>query len=417
MPPTTHAIEFLTLGETQGGYSLVLSPLATLGFDPLGRPQGLYEGGLYTARGLDGRCLEKKWVWEGDSDARRHIRELTDPERSALRARFGTLLAQARLALPELAGRKALRRMDRGRELAPDIEAASRTLARLAEGLEKSWDQDPAHFARVWRPLGILPPDQYLALVIQVVEGCAWNQCAFCDFYAGRPFRVRSAEEILRHTDEAETFFGPALAGRCSIFLGDANAFQAPPDLLISTAEKLAARFPRLAAPQRDGIGGLYGFAEAARLAAWTPADLRALAKTGFRRAYLGVETGCDDLRRWLQKPGTSDTVIEAAAKLKGAGIDLGLIVLLGAGGVENARRHVEGTLSLLKRSPLGPGDLVYFSPLIVEEGSPYGRAAADRGWTPMGESALGAQRKEMEAALPPRGERRALYDIREFLY
>ena len=149
MPPTTHAIEFLTLGETQG----------------------VYEGGLYTARGLDGRCLEKKWVWEGDSDARRHIRELTDPERSALRARFGTLLAQARLALPELAGRKALRRMDRGRELAPDIEAASRTLARLAEGLEKSWDQDPAHFARVWRPLGILPPDQYLAAFPREISG------------------------------------------------------------------------------------------------------------------------------------------------------------------------------------------------------------------------------------------------------
>jgi radical SAM superfamily enzyme YgiQ (UPF0313 family) len=131
----------------------------------------------------------------------------------------------------------------------------------------------------------------------------------------------------------------------------------------------------------------------------------------------LGVETGSDDLRRWLNKPGTSDTVIEAASKLKEAGIDLGLIVLLGAGGVENARRHVEGTLSLLKRAPLGPGDLVYFSPLIVEEGSPYARAAAERGWTPMAEPDLREQRRQMESELPPRGERRALYDIREFLY
>jgi radical SAM superfamily enzyme YgiQ (UPF0313 family) len=411
------SINSITLGETDGSLSLVLSPLATLTFDRAGRPLGLYEKGFYVARGLDGRCLEKKWIWEGAPDARRHLRELSVPEREQLRRRISDLLTLARESLPALAKEGRLSRVDRGRPVEPSPAWIVEKTNRLSAFVTDQWDEDAHRFNRLWRPIGILPPDQYLSLVIQAVEGCAWNRCAFCDFYARRPFRVRSREEISRHTDEAAVFFGEALAGRCSIFIGDANAFQAPPDLLVPVAEELAARFPRLARPQADGVGGLYAFAEAARLAAWSPADLRALKDAGFHRAYLGVETGSDALRRELQKPGSADTVLSACEKLKEAGIRLGLIVLLGAGGRERAANHLEGTAALLQRAPLGPGDLLYFSPLIPEEGSAYAQEALRQGWTPLSEKDLAAQRRNLDARLPRRGERRALYDIREFLY
>jgi plasmid stability protein len=260
-------IESITWGETAGSESLILSPRATLGFDRTGRPTGLYENGLYTARGLDGRCLEKKWLWDpGRPDARRHIRALDDREREALRARLKTLLQSAQNAA--LAG-TPLRRYDRGREIPADPAQLTQKIEKLTAFLDREWEADPRRFAEVWNPIGILPPDQYLSLVIQVVEGCAWNQCTFCDFYAARPFRVRTREEIDRHTDAAVRYFGDGLEGRCAVFLGDANALQAPPALLIPLAESLAQRFPRLARPQADGVGGLYAFAETARTAAW----------------------------------------------------------------------------------------------------------------------------------------------------
>jgi hypothetical protein len=87
----------------------------------------------------------------------------------------------------------------------------------------RAWDcaerleADAARFARIYRPVSILPPDQYLALVIQATEGCSYNRCTFCDFYRDRPFRIKSAVE-LRHTlREVVDFFGEAmgLRGRC----------------------------------------------------------------------------------------------------------------------------------------------------------------------------------------------------------
>ena len=410
-------IDTLLVGETSGSYSLVISPRATLSFDRAGRPTGLYENGFYTARGLDGRCLEKKWVWGKTGEARRHIRELSEPERDSLKIRFLELIDCCQKNLGDLSQRNSLRSFVRGRETPVDKDATADFLEFLAHGVKKAWTTDPARFAAIWRPIGILPPDQYLALVLQVAEGCAWNHCSFCDFYSGRPSRVRSRVEVLAHADEAERFFGPALAGRCSLFLGDANAFQAPPDSLIPLAEELALRFPQLTTPQPDGVGGIYSFAEAARLSAWTVPDLQALARTGYRRAYIGVETGSDGLRRHLRKPGTADTVAENIVKLKTAGIAVGLIVLLGVGGQENASAHVKETAGLLRNALLGPGDLLYFSPLIAAPQSSYGRLAAAQGWTALSEPSMLAQRRAIEAHVTPRGERRALYDIREFIY
>ena len=408
-------IESLLVGETAGSYSLVVSPQATVTFDRSGRPTGYYENGMYIARGLDGQCVEKKWIWGESRDARRHIRVLSEPERATLKHRFADLISACRASLPDMMRWNALRSSVRGRETPVELPALEDFLDFLAAGVQKAWTTDPATFARIWQPIGILPPDQYLSLVIQVAEGCAWNQCVFCDFYRERPARVRSLDDIRRHADEAERFLGPALAGRCSIFLGDANAFQAPPDVLIPAAEELAVRFPHLAEPQSDGVGGLYSFAEAARLSAWSRSDLQSLARTGYRRAYLGVETGSNDLRRHLMKPGTADTVAESVLKLKSAGIAVGIIVLLGAGGKENAASHLRETIALLRESNLGPGDLLYFSPLVP--GPVYSQTSARWGWTPLGDSDMAAQRRDMESLLPPRGERRALYDIREFIY
>lgn len=417
MTALTDRIETLLIGETLGSYSLVLSPVATLSFDRSGRPTGFYENGMYTARGLNGQCLEKKWVWSESKEARRHIRELSETEREALKHRILSLISLCRTQLPDLARTGNLRSSVHGRETPVSLTAMGDFFDFLAQGVQKAWITDPAQFDRVWRPIGVLPPDQYLALVLQVSEGCAWNQCTFCDFYSGRPARVRTLAEFRRHTDEAERFFGPALAGRCSIFLGDANAFQAPPDVLIPAAEELSVRFPHLTEIQDDGIGGLYSFAEAARLTAWSQADLQSLARASYRRAYLGVETGANDLRRHLKKPGSAETVAQGVLKLKSAGIAVGLIVLLGAGGRENADAHVRETTDLLRHVNLGAGDILYFSPLFAGPETTYAKTAAQWRWTPLPDAELLAQRKEIELLLPPRGERRALYDIREFIY
>jgi radical SAM superfamily enzyme YgiQ (UPF0313 family) len=48
----------------------------------------------------------------------------------------------------------------------------------------------------IYKPVSILPPDQYLALVVQATEGCSYNECSFCTFYRDRPFRIKQRSRV-----------------------------------------------------------------------------------------------------------------------------------------------------------------------------------------------------------------------------
>src|SRR5690606_34806557 len=79
-------------------------------------------------------------------------------------------------------------------------------------------------FRRVYKPISILPPDQYLSVVLQATEGCTWHRCTCCTFYQDRPFHVKSEDEFQRHVDEVRAFLGRGVLMRKSVFLGDGNA-------------------------------------------------------------------------------------------------------------------------------------------------------------------------------------------------
>lgn len=412
----TDRIDALTIGVTAGSVSLVISPFATLSFDFAGRPIALYEEGYYYARGMDGRCLEKRWEAQ-----RRRIRALEPREAGRIKDRSIDLLRSCAGQVPALAAAGRLQLYRRGSRLKPSAGRAVKIIRRLLSyGLHRL-EADEKRFGSVYNPIGILPPDQYLSLVVQVAEGCAWNRCTFCSFYAGRTARVRTRAEISGHIRDLSDYFGASLRRRRSLFLGDANAFQAPPDHLLWACREAARAFPRLAAPQGDGVGGLYAFGETVRLLAWAPQALAELRETGMRRVYIGLETGSEALRRWIRKPGTGEQVLKAVRRLKDAGIQAGLVVLLGLGGRENQTRHLEETQALLDRMILDPRDIVYFSPLATEPGSVYAELMEREAWTGLTGPEQLAQAEEIKAVFGQRGREKrpktALYDVREFVY
>ena len=58
-------------------------------------------------------------------------------------------------------------------------------------------------------PVGILPPDQYLSLVVRVTEGCSWNACTFCSLYRNVPFRAKSPGELRAHLAALDSLLRP----------------------------------------------------------------------------------------------------------------------------------------------------------------------------------------------------------------
>lgn len=265
-------------------------------------------------------------------------------------------------------------------------------------------------FEAVYRPITILPPDQYGSIVLQATFGCSWNRCTFCSFYQDRPFAVRPAGEFAAHVESVAALFGRAAEGRRSVFLADGNALVLANERLRPIFERARAAFPgRPLAGFVDVFGG-----ERKAASSWAE-----LSQWGLARVHVGLETGHGPLLRLLNKPGSADEALAFVRDLKEAGLALGVIFMVGAGGERHAEAHLEASAALGAGLPLGRGDIVYLSPFVEHAGSEYARRAAAEGIVPLDPAAIEAQRAALEArfrAAHPEATV-ARYDIREFVY
>ena len=211
-------------------------------------------------------------------------------------------------------------------------------------------------FNTIYLLISILPPDQYMSLVIQLTEGCNYNQCTFCKFYRDRPFKIKSIDELKIHISKVKTFFGKGINLRKSIFLADANALAVPQYQLVKSLELIHNQFPQ--------FNNYYSFIDVFTGIKKSVADFKKLNKLGIKRVYLGVESGNNDLMLFLNKKQLYADIIELTYNLKKGGIDVGIIFLIGAGGNKYAEQHLVDSLELLKQLPLGKGDIIYLSEL-----------------------------------------------------
>jgi radical SAM superfamily enzyme YgiQ (UPF0313 family) len=121
------------------------------------------------------------------------------------------------------------------------------------------------------------------------------------------------------------------------------------------------------------------------------------------RTVYLGVETGHDPLRRRLNKLGTTADALRLVEALKRAGVGVGLIFLLGAGGRACEQDHIRDSAAFCRAAPLDERDFVYLSPIVNRRGT-------------RNRERTEAQAAALHEAIGE-GPRVAVYDIRNFVY
>jgi hypothetical protein len=218
---------------------------------------------------------------------------------------------------------------------------------------------------------------------------------------------------------------GRSLGLRRSLFLGDANALVIPQEKLLAFLSIANAEF-RVGFPgesrekNREAMEGVYSFLDVFTGTGKKAEDFAALQKMNLKRVYLGVETGSDELLEELRKPSSAGQAREVISALRKAGLQLGIIILVGVGGKRFYRSHVDSTLRLLNGLPWQEGDILYFSPLWLSEGSRSERESREKGWGPLSPGETLAQWQEIRDQLdfsPCTPPRIALYDIREFVY
>jgi radical SAM superfamily enzyme YgiQ (UPF0313 family) len=182
----------------------------------------------------------------------------------------------------------------------------------------------------------IRPPSEAGSILLQVTLGCSHNRCTFCGSYRDKRFRIKDNETILSDI----RFAAEHMQHEDRVFLMDGDALIVPQKRLLWILERIEEHLPRV---KRVGA-----YANTKSVKMKSPEELRQLRERNLGILYYGVETGDDEIREAIHKGSTSRASIEMGRRVKEAGIQLSVTVLLGIGGRDKSLRHARATGELL---------------------------------------------------------------------
>lgn len=186
----------------------------------------------------------------------------------------------------------------------------------------------------LWRP-----PSEGQNLIIQATLGCSFNACTFCAMYKTKDYRAKSLSAVCADIDAAAHDWPDAHR----VFLADGDALTLPTDHLLAILAKLRTALPELTR--------VSCYATPLNLNQKTLGELRALKAAGLSLVYLGVESGADDILKRIHK-GSARAMESALKQAAEAGLKVSATVILGLGGQDLWREHIEQTVALINRQP-----------------------------------------------------------------
>jgi len=183
----------------------------------------------------------------------------------------------------------------------------------------------------------VRPPSEANSFLLPVTLGCSHNKCTFCGTYTGIKFRIRPLEDIKEDIDKVAEHYSWSMR---RVFLENGDALICPQRRLAEVLKYLNQKFPHL---HRIGT---YATPQSALIKSVD--ELKELNQLGLKIAYMGVETGDEELLKKINKGASYDEIVEAGRKIKQAGITLSVTIILGLGGIEGSKKHALGTARIL---------------------------------------------------------------------
>lgn len=172
--------------------------------------------------------------------------------------------------------------------------------------------------------------------LLQCTIGCSHNGCTFCGMYKDKRFRIRTLDEIQTDIRMARDAYGDVE----KVFLCDGDAIAIPTEILLEILRLLFSTFPSL-----RHVGTYVG---PKSILAKSMSELVALRAAGLTKAYLGVETGDDDLLKEVNKGVSAREMLQAGQNIVQAGMNLSSMILLGlAGNGPRSTAHALATAAI----------------------------------------------------------------------
>lgn len=177
------------------------------------------------------------------------------------------------------------------------------------------------------------PPSEADSFILRVTRGCAHNSCTYCNMYRGVKFEKLSDEQIMRQIAIA---YSVDRDGVRRVFLADGDALVLPTERLLKILNALKKYFPNL---ER-----VSSYAAPGDILRKSLDELKQLREAGLQLLYYGMESGDSQTLKDIRKGVNGEQSIEVGKRVRAAGMDLSIMIILGIAGVPGSERHALAT-------------------------------------------------------------------------
>lgn len=178
----------------------------------------------------------------------------------------------------------------------------------------------------------IRPPSEANSILLQVTLGCSHNKCTFCGTFREKRFNIKKDDIIFEDIEFAKTH----CQRQNRLFICDGDAMIIPQKRLVKILNRIKERLPWV---ERVGL-----YANTKSIGMKTDDQLKELYDLGIKIAYMGLESGDDQILKQIRKGADSAKMIKMGRRLKKSGIKLSVTVLLGLGGRKRSKIHATET-------------------------------------------------------------------------
>jgi radical SAM superfamily enzyme YgiQ (UPF0313 family) len=195
------------------------------------------------------------------------------------------------------------------------------------------------------------PPSEAHSLILQVTNGCSWNNCTFCEMYTQpqKRFRLKPQQDIEKELAAVAESGIPVRR----IFLADGDAMT-----LSFRRLKLIMQAINDSLPDVQRVSS---YCLPRNLKNKSVSELAELRAMGLTLYYVGCETGDDLVLDRVNKGESYDSSLAALKKIKACGAKSSVMILNGMGGKHYSEQHAVNSALLMNAA-----QPEYLSTLVV---------------------------------------------------
>ena len=214
-------------------------------------------------------------------------------------------------------------------------------------------------------------PMERASYMLPVAVGCSYNACRFCMLFRHLRWRELPLEQV-----EAELKRVYAAGGAPKrIFLGDGNAFGLSTQRLLTILEMIHRYFP--------SVEGINMDATVTNISEKSEEELGLLHRAGVDCLYLGIESGLEDVLRFMNKDHTLEQAYTQIERIQKLGYAYVAHIMTGISGKGRAEGNARALAQFINRTK--PRSITNFS-VFLHRRAPLWKEIESGRFAPAGE-------------------------------